>query len=59
MCHGEPDIKRKMADRDREEIFTMLGQLEQIQRAMPPFRGTPQEREALANYLDSIKQGGQ
>jgi mono/diheme cytochrome c family protein len=58
-CHGVPDMKKKMAARDREEIFTMLGELELLQRTMPPFRGTPQEREALADYLDSINQGGQ
>jgi len=59
VCHGVPDMERKMAGREREEIFAMLGKLEQLQRAMPPFRGTPQEREALAYYLDSINQGGQ
>jgi len=59
VCHSVPDMEMKLADREREEIFVMLGELEQLQRAMPPFRGTPQERQALADYLDRINQGGQ
>jgi mono/diheme cytochrome c family protein len=59
MCHNESGIKWKVYNRERQEIFTMLGKLDQLQKAMPPFKGTAQEREALADYLDSINQGGQ
>ncbi|MGB3211342.1 MAG: c-type cytochrome [Desulforhopalus sp.] len=59
MCHGVPDMKRRTADRGRTELFVMLGRLDQLQKAMPPFRGTAQEREALADFLLSINQGGE
>lgn len=59
MCHGVSDIKRKTVNLDRQDIFTMLGKLDQLQKAMPPFRGTEQERDALADFLDSNNQGGQ
>lgn len=57
-CHIVPDIKRRVVNRDREDIFNMLGRLEQLQKAMPPFKGTPEEREALADFLNSLNQGG-
>jgi hypothetical protein len=59
MCHGVSDMKRRVVNREREEIFTMLGRLEQLQRAMPPFKGNAQEREALADFLESINKGGE
>jgi len=59
MCHGLDDLTRKTAARDRETIFTLLGQLDQLQKAMPPFRGSPAEREALADFLDNLKHGEQ
>ena len=59
MCHGVEDMKKRVGARKRQEIFTMLGRLEQLQKAMPPFKGSEGEREALADYLNSISQGGQ
>jgi mono/diheme cytochrome c family protein len=59
MCHGLDDLTRKTAAQDRETIFTLLGQLDQLQKAMPPFRGSPAEREALADFLDNLKHGEQ
>ena len=59
MCHGVSDMKRRTVGLERQNLFTMLGKLDQLQKAMPPFRGTEQEREALADFLDSINQGGQ
>ena len=58
-CHAVKDMDIKIAQRTRLEIFDLLGRLSQVQKAMPPFKGTDQEREALAIYLDSLKQGGQ
>ena len=59
MCHNESGIRWKVSNRERQEIFTMLGKLDQLQRAMPPFRGTAEEREALADFLNALNQGGQ
>ena len=59
MCHDELGIRRKVSNRERQEIFTMLGKLDQLQRAMPPFRGTVEERDALADFLNALNQGGQ
>lgn len=59
MCHGVSDMKRRTVNLERQDLFTMLGKLDQLQKAMPPFRGTAQEREALADFLDSNNQGGQ
>ncbi len=59
MCHGAGDMKKRVATRERQEIFTMLGRLEQLQKAMPPFKGSAEEREALADYINSINQGGE
>jgi len=58
MCHGVTDMKRRVANKERQELFSMLGRLEQLQRAMPPFRGTRQEREVLASFLATLGQGG-
>jgi mono/diheme cytochrome c family protein len=58
-CHGLEDLQMKTAERDRPEIFSLLGRLEQVQKAMPPFRGSAAEREALADFLESLKKGEQ
>lgn len=58
ICHILPDLKSKTAKRNKAEIFTLLGRLEQVQKAMPPFKGTEEEKEVLADFLDSLKQGG-
>lgn len=59
MCHGLSDMKKILVNKDRQEIFTILGKLNQLQKAMPPFRGSEDEREALADFLKSINQGGE
>jgi hypothetical protein len=51
-------MQRRVVKKERQEIFTMLGRLEQLQKAMPPFRGTAVEREALADFLAGLNQGG-
>lgn len=59
MCHGLEDLQKKTSGRNRDEIFTLIGRLSMVQKAMPPFRGTEKERESLADFLDSLKHGGQ
>jgi hypothetical protein len=43
--------------RDRAGIIDILGRLAEINEEMPPFAGTPVEKEALADYLDSFAGG--
>jgi mono/diheme cytochrome c family protein len=59
MCHGITDMKEKTENMDRQELFTLLGRLDQLQVGMPPFKGTEPEREALADFLESINKGGE
>lgn len=57
-CHEPDDMAEKVAERDRGEIFNILGHLEELVEDMPPFEGSSAERAALADYLDSLR-GGQ
>lgn len=59
MCHGVTDMKDYTENMDRQELFTLLGRLDQLQVGMPPFKGTEPEQEALADFLESINKGGE
>ncbi len=59
MCHGAEEMVPKIGSNDRQKIFTLLGRLDQLESSMPPFSGTAKEREALADFLASINQGGE
>jgi mono/diheme cytochrome c family protein/cytochrome bd-type quinol oxidase subunit 1 len=58
MCHGIEEMAPMIGNIDRQEIFTLLGRLDQVESSMPPFGGTTEEQEALADFLASINQGG-
>jgi mono/diheme cytochrome c family protein len=58
MCHGVEEMAPMIGSIDRQEIFTMLGRLDELESSMPPFGGTTEEQEALADFLASINQGG-
>lgn len=58
MCHGVDEMAPMIGNIDRQEIFILLGRLDQLESAMPPFGGTVQEQEALADFLANINQGG-
>jgi mono/diheme cytochrome c family protein len=57
MCHG-PDsewpIGPRLHGRSAAELYDLVGRLPQVREEMPPFSGTPQEREALARYLGDL-----
>lgn len=57
MCHGLTEIQAKTAGQDRQELYTLLGKLNELVKAMPPFTGTEEERQMLADYLHSLQQG--
>ena len=50
-------IEAKTAGQDRQELYTLLGRLNELVKAMPPFTGTEEERQMLADYLHSLQQG--
>jgi hypothetical protein len=52
-------MKENTENMDRQELFTLLGKLDQLQVGMPPFKGSEPEREALADFLESINKGGE
>jgi mono/diheme cytochrome c family protein len=56
-CHG-PDspwpIAERIRDRSSEELFELLGRLNEVQEDMPPFTGTEEERAALAEHLAGL-----
>lgn len=57
-CHtvgGLNDIVAKFPGAKPEGILPFLGALNDVQPFMPPFAGTPAEREALAAYLASLQ----
>lgn len=58
-CHGLGVMEKKMSKKSQAEIYDLLGKLSELQRAMPPFRGTEEEREALSKFLESLNGGGQ
>ncbi len=59
MCHKVEDVTGNTAGMERQEIYTILGKLDELNDMMPPFGGTETERDALADYLHSLQQGVQ
>jgi mono/diheme cytochrome c family protein len=56
-CHGVDDLAEKTRAWDRQLIYDNLGRLPELADGMPPFTGSEQERQTLADYLDSLKGG--
>ncbi|NOZ13080.1 MAG: hypothetical protein GXO69_05460 [Acidobacteria bacterium] len=56
-CHEVSGLAEKTADWDRAKIRAALDKLNELEDAMPPMKGTVQEKEALASYLNSLKGG--
>ena len=54
-CHAAEEMPDKFAGMDRAEVVDLLGRLDEINDEMPPFSGTPEEKEALADYLETLK----
>lgn len=57
-CHESSDLAEKTAEWDRAKIRAALDKLNQLVEEMPPMEGSKAEKEALADYLNSLK-GGQ
>ncbi len=56
-CHSIEEMRELIADRDRDTLRDMLDRLEELSDEMPPFEGTSQEKDLLADYLYTIKEG--
>jgi mono/diheme cytochrome c family protein len=52
-CHEAEELPEKFAGRNRAGIFELLGRLGTINDVMPPFGGTPDEKESLADYIET------
>jgi mono/diheme cytochrome c family protein len=56
-CHGLDSpwpISARLHGRSSDELFELLGRLNEVQEEMPPFAGTEEERAALAEHLAGL-----
>ena len=54
-CHSREEMTGLVDGWDRATIREALDKLEQLVEEMPPFDGTPEEKEALADHINSLK----
>ena len=61
-CHqldkGDNAIRDRVAGWSRNRIRRALDHLPELNSAMPPFTGSSREKEALADFLAGLQQGG-
>ena len=55
VCHANEDVAEFVSGWDRSTIREALDELETLSEEMPPYEGSNAEKEALANYLNSLK----
>jgi mono/diheme cytochrome c family protein len=53
-CHADVPLARRVAGWSPERAYAVIGRLPEVSPAMPPFRGTDEERQALAVYVASL-----
>ena len=58
-CHEVDDMTGPFEDIGKKEIEEMLNTLNEISDEMEPFSGTEQEKETLADFLESLNKGVQ
>ncbi len=56
-CHGDIALPPRVRGWSPERAYAAIGRLPEITKAMPPFRGTEDERRALAVYVASLGSG--
>ena len=54
-CHGVEEMADLIGERDQEEIRDALDKLETLSDEMVPYEGSPEEKDVLADYLNSLK----
>jgi len=57
MCHPESLVKEKTAAWERGRIRKSLDNLNALNPGMPDYAGTQEEKELMADYIDSLKAG--
>ena len=57
-CHSDVPLARRVAGWSPERAYEAIGRLPQLSAAMPPFRGSDEERRALAVYVASLGASG-
>ncbi|HSN92831.1 MAG TPA: cytochrome c [Anaeromyxobacteraceae bacterium] len=56
-CHQDVPLRKRVEGWSAARAYEAIGRLPQIASNMPPFRGTEEERRALAAYLASLGAG--
>jgi mono/diheme cytochrome c family protein len=56
-CHADIALPPRVRGWSPERAYAAIGRLPEITKAMPPFRGTEDERRALAVYVASLGAG--
>lgn len=54
-CHSTEGMSRRVEDWDRTTIREALDKLDSLVSVMPPYEGSPEEKEVLTDYLNSLK----
>jgi mono/diheme cytochrome c family protein/cytochrome bd-type quinol oxidase subunit 1 len=57
VCHPADLVKAKTAAWDRSKVRWALDNLNRLQSVMPDYKGTPEEKELLADYVYSLRTG--
>ena len=58
-CHASEEMPEKLTGRSNQELFDLLGRLNELSEEMEPFAGTDEERQVLAGYLETLAGGAQ
>jgi len=56
-CHAPEEMPEKVAGKDKQELYEILGRLNELNEEMEPFAGTDEERRALAGHLETLAGG--
>jgi mono/diheme cytochrome c family protein len=57
ICHPESLVKARTAGWDRARIRWALDNLNRLRNAMPDYKGTPEEKDLIADYIFSLQAG--
>jgi mono/diheme cytochrome c family protein len=56
-CHADIPLARRVAGWTPDRAYAAIGRLPELSTAMPPFRGTDEERRGLAVYVAALGRG--
>ncbi|MEZ4599798.1 MAG: cytochrome c [Syntrophotaleaceae bacterium] len=58
LCHTRELVLNKTADWERDEIRSALDYLNRLNPAMPDYKGTPAEKDRIADYIFLLNNDG-